>query len=39
LRSEAAALAVSVKSAAQAAVDAFLGSLFDALAPALKIAL
>jgi hypothetical protein len=39
LRSEAAALAVIVKAAAQAAANAFLDTLFNALKSALKIAL
>jgi hypothetical protein len=39
LESEAAALAVTLKAAAQAAVNAFLGSLFTALKSALKLAL
>ncbi|WP_411877683.1 hypothetical protein [Polaromonas sp. YR568] len=39
LDSEAAALAVTLKAAAQAAVNAFLGSLFTALKSALKLAL
>lgn len=39
LESEAAALGVILKAAAQAAVNAFLGSLFTALKSALKLAL
>ncbi|WP_295636834.1 hypothetical protein [uncultured Methylibium sp.] len=39
LQSEAAALAVTVKAAAQAAVDAFLGTLLGGLKTALKLAL
>ena len=39
LRSEASALAVIVKATAQAAVNAFIDSLYTALKPALKLAL
>lgn len=39
LKSEAAALAVIIKATAQAAVNAFLGTLFDGLKTALKLAL